>query len=52
MRVGYGAGYLLADAQRLTREEIRARWKAGEYGPPGERPRAEWVDFSLKMLGK
>jgi hypothetical protein len=52
MKPGQGAGMLLADAQRLTRAQIREKWLAGDYGKPGERPRPEWVDFSLKMQGK
>jgi hypothetical protein len=52
VKPGYGAGILLFDAQRLTRSQIRERWKAGEYGPPGERPRADHVDGWLKLLGK
>lgn len=52
MKVGHGAGTLLADAQRLSRAQIREKWLNGDYGPPGERPRPDWVDFSLKFLGK
>ncbi len=53
MKVGWGAGTLLADIEAgMTREEIRARWKAGEYGQPHERPRPDWIDFSLKMKGR
>jgi hypothetical protein len=52
MKVGHGAGILLYDAQHLTRAQIRERWLRGDYGAPGERPRPEWVDASLKFVGK
>ena len=53
MRPGQGAGHLLADiAKGLTREAIRERWKAGEYGAPGERPRADYVNEWLKFHGR
>lgn len=52
MKPGEGAGALLADCWTLSRAEIRRKWLAGDYGPEGERPRAEWVDFSLRQFGK
>jgi hypothetical protein len=52
LKPGHGAGLLLYDAQRLTREAIREKWKRGDYGAPGERPRADYVDQWLKFLNK
>jgi len=49
-----GAGKLLHDIwnTRLTRDEIRARYKAGEYGKGAERLRGDFVAGYLELAGK
>jgi hypothetical protein len=51
---GKGAGKLLHDIYntRLTRDEIRARYKAGNYGKANERLRGDYVAGYLKLAGK
>jgi len=50
MKVGEGAGKWLGDWHNgESLEKMRERWKAGEYGPPGNRPSAkmirQWIAF-------
>jgi DNA modification methylase len=52
--IGEGAGKLLHDIYntRLTRDEIRARYKAGDYGKANERLRGDYVAEYLRLAGK
>lgn len=53
MKVGEGAGYALADiANGLPTDEIRERWKRGDYGAEGERPTGEAMAAWLKLDGR
>lgn len=52
MKPGQGAGLLLADiAAGLSRDAIRKRWLAGDYGDKTQRPRPDYVDQWLKLKG-
>jgi hypothetical protein len=50
MKPGWGNGYFIADAHdaRLTLDDIRARWKAGDYG----KVRADYATQWLALAGR
>jgi hypothetical protein len=50
MKIGHGNGYFIADAHnaRLSLDEIRSRWRRGDYG----KVRAEFAQGWLKMAGR
>jgi hypothetical protein len=50
MKPGTGNGYFIADAHdaRLTLDDIRARWKAGDYG----KVRADYATQWLALAGR
>jgi hypothetical protein len=48
MKVGQGNAYLIADLHNrsLTTEEIRERWKRGDYGTPCVKLAKGWFEAS------
>ncbi|MEM9085321.1 MAG: hypothetical protein AAGB23_05310 [Pseudomonadota bacterium] len=53
MKPGEGAAMCIYDiTQGVPTETIKQRWQDGAYGPPGKRPRGEFVAGWLEMDGR
>lgn len=53
MKVGEGPGIFLADlALKVPDDEMRARWRQGQYGTGKMAPRADLVSQWRKLAGR
>ena len=53
MSPGHGAALCLFDiSEGVATQAIKRRWKDGNYGKAGERPRGEYVAGWLQMAGR
>jgi hypothetical protein len=54
MKVGHGNAHFIADAHnpRLTLDEIRERWRRGDYGKPRNDYAIGWLKLAGRLKGQ